>query len=44
MDAKKIIEILTDDDVIVIMENLGSDFPRVVRDGLLFQTILGGII
>lgn len=39
MDAKKVIEILTDEDVVTIMENLGSDFPRQVTGGYLYQTI-----
>lgn len=39
MDAKRVIEILTDDDVVTILENLGSKFPKIVRDGMLFSTI-----
>lgn len=39
MKAKDIIDILTDEDVVTIMAELGSAHPRPVRDGLLFQTI-----
>lgn len=39
MNAKEVLEKITDDDIIQIMESLGSDKHRCINDGILFRTI-----
>lgn len=39
MEAKEIINIMSDEDIINILDILGSAHPKKVSDGLLFQTV-----
>lgn len=39
MKPKELLDILTDNDVINILAELGSSYPRKVQDGYLFQTV-----